>query len=102
MSILRSTSGPARVARAARRAICVGATAGLAALVAACAPARLEPLEVTHPASPQAPEADVPQPASALRGGRVAATETEPAGESPPRHGAAHGAHDGGAGGVIP
>lgn len=69
----------------------------LALLVGGCAPkTRLGPLETSHPASAEAPEAPVVEPAGVLRGSGSTPTAPEPAPETPSGHGAMQGG--GGAG----
>jgi hypothetical protein len=73
-------------------AIPVGVAAVLTTLITSCAPrTRLGPLETSHPASAEAPEAPVVAPAGVLRGASVAGTAGEPAPEMPQGHGAMHG-----------
>jgi hypothetical protein len=66
---------------AARRMRAAGAAA-LAVVVTACAPrTRLGPLEPSHPASAEAPEAPVVEPAGMLRGAGGGGTTPQGAGE---------------------
>jgi hypothetical protein len=82
----------------------VGAVAVLAAVMAACAPrARLEPLERSHPARAEAPEAPVTEPGGALRGSAAAARVPAPAAAASHGHGVHGGAgHGSGGGGAHP
>lgn len=64
----------------------------LVALVIGCAPkTRIGPPDPSHPASPEAPEAIVPEPASALRGSSLEGGVRETAPETSQGHGMMHG-----------
>lgn len=79
----------------------------LAGVVVACAPrTRLGPLDTSHPASPAAQEAVVPEPAGVLRGSSAPGGAQDPVREMPQGRGTMHGGgtmpHGGGAAGAEP
>lgn len=75
-----------------RRKTLLGAGLLLATLVASCAAARLAPPDPSHPASPEAAESTLAEPAAFLgQPGGVIGGEEEPASEMPHGPGMMHG-----------